>query len=172
MTQMIAAVWLTVAAHNYAGVPQRVLVDAQRDVMAAFSDCGVELFWTDALVRQTTMRVHLLSPVMASRAHASNDVLGLATKNSGMVYVLYDRVAANAERMGVPVARLLGFVIAHEIGHLLLPGHGHTTSGLMRPTFDKRSLARGDMRFGATERQLIRRAASTEAPPDARTDGN
>jgi hypothetical protein len=35
---------------------------------------------------------------------------------------------------------LLGTVIAHEIGHLLLPERGHSTVGLMRADVELRSL--------------------------------
>ncbi len=32
----------------------------------------------------------------------------------------------------MPASRLLGRAIAHEVGHLLLPGGRHSPSGLMR----------------------------------------
>jgi hypothetical protein len=34
------------------------------------------------------------------------------------------------------MARVLGRVLAHEIGHQLLPAQGHSASGLMRATLD------------------------------------
>ena len=57
--------------------------------------------------------------------------------------VFFDQVEAHAERHHVEISRLCGFVIAHEIGHLLLPA-GHSERGVMRATWD--------LRFGLLDR--------------------
>ena len=50
---------------------------------------------------------------------------------SGIVYVYSDRVRWVARDGEVPEALVLGTIVAHEIGHLLLPS-GHTSRGIMR----------------------------------------
>jgi hypothetical protein len=46
--------------------------------------------------------------------------------------------AADARQLARPLAR----VIAHELVHALAPGHGHTTSGLLKHSFARRELLR------------------------------
>lgn len=71
------------------------------------------------------------------------NALGFAqARLSRRVYVLYGRVRDAVERHVPPgkqredSATLLGNVIAHELGHLLLPGEGHSSGGIMTATWD------------------------------------
>ena len=52
-----------------------------------------------------------------------------------------DRVARLAEWAGVNSSVLLGRVIAHEVGHLLLGTTDHSPNGLMRARWSKLHLA-------------------------------
>jgi hypothetical protein len=56
---------------------------------------------------------------------------------SGIVYVYSDRVRRVSDEGGVPAALVLGTIVAHEIGHLLLPG-GHSPRGIMRALMTRR----------------------------------
>jgi hypothetical protein len=55
------------------------------------------------------------------------------------------------------VARALGRVLAHEVGHLLLAYPAHTRDGLMRSGFDGRQLAYVDRRSFALSASLMPR---------------
>ena len=55
------------------------------------------------------------------------------------------------------VARALGRVLAHEVGHFLLAFPAHTPNGLMRSGFDGRELAYVDRRRFALSPQLLPR---------------
>ena len=73
----------------------------------------------------------------ASRATSSSDALGTAVIDSQartgtLATGYFDRVTRTATRAGVSSTTLLGRVIAHELGHLLLGTNTHTASGLMR----------------------------------------
>jgi hypothetical protein len=61
------------------------------------------------------------------------DALGLAEPQVRRAYVFCDRVAALNERASASIPSILGDVIAHELGHLLLPLPGHSPGGIMRP---------------------------------------
>lgn len=57
-------------------------------------------------------------------------------------------------------ARVLGHVMAHEIGHLLLPTRAHSRDGLMRASWDRRDVERlktGGLLFTRDQGDLIRR---------------
>jgi len=47
-------------------------------------------------------------------------------------YVFIDKVTAFASSHRIPVKYLLACVLAHEIGHLLLPANAHRPDGIMR----------------------------------------
>ena len=47
-------------------------------------------------------------------------------------------------------------MIAHEIGHLLLPPGGHSAGGIMNATLDPHLAVRGVLRFSSTEVTAVR----------------
>jgi hypothetical protein len=63
-----------------------------------------------------------------------DDVLGQANRESGNVYIFVDRIAAVAVRNAQDYVRVLGLVIAHEMGHVMLPPPGHSSAGIMSAT--------------------------------------
>jgi len=93
---------------------------------------------------------------MTVRTGARPEVVGLATVQSGMVYVLYDRVLDKSEALNVRIARVLGFVMAHEIGHVLLAGRGHGHVGVMKPRLDSDVLRTGLIGFTREEGREMR----------------
>ena len=79
-------------------------------------------------------------------ARSDQDAMGFAVRDSndetgpgGMAFVLFDRVENSASSHHVSISRVLGQVIAHELGHLLLPGHRHSERGIMRAAWNLRS---------------------------------
>ena len=50
-----------------------------------------------------------------------------------------DRIAALSIHSGIPHSTLLGRVLAHEIGHVLLPLNSHSLTGIMREAVDSTS---------------------------------
>jgi len=88
-------------------------------------------------------------------AFDGGNVLGLSRRNGeapGHVgHIFYDAVVNAARRHDLPPGFLMGYAIAHELGHLLLPA-GHGESGVMRADWEQngligirqRTLAMGD----------------------------
>jgi len=58
-----------------------------------------------------------------------------------LVYVFYQRLEELVEKGGLRElkGRILGLTIAHEIGHLLLPTHSHSPTGIMRAEWEFKS---------------------------------
>jgi hypothetical protein len=79
---------------------------------------------------------------------------------SGVLATVYfDRVARVAGAAGTDVRALLGYAIAHELGHLLLASSTHGHRGLMRPIWLAEELCRGrlaDWNFTDREIAIIR----------------
>jgi hypothetical protein len=80
--------------------------------------------------------------------------------SAGTVANVYaDRIAVLAEESDTDRVCLLGRVIAHEIGHLLMGTNHHSTRGLMRAVWSKRELQRNaplDWQFSADEARAMR----------------
>jgi hypothetical protein len=135
---------MTVVVCNKAGIDDRILSAAEYRASGIFRRAGVEVQWIGAgdcsLVPQAThIAVVILSK--APRGWTSRDAMGFAPSRTGnyrRAYVFYDRVQEFVESKTDTSSQIVGpfivlaHVIAHEIGHLLIPGEAHTANGIMR----------------------------------------
>ena len=178
---------VTVQIHDYAQVPNDSLSSATAMVSRMYEKIGVRLEWTGVLRqgdrraksehREDTsqpavaqMTIIILTPKMAAKGQVAEGVLGFAAVAvegmGGICYAIFDRVRAVALSIPTNESQVLGFVMAHEIGHLLLPRGSHSTRGLMRDNWDVRDLRRIDlMRLQFSEEQagLIRTTIENES---------
>jgi hypothetical protein len=123
---------------DLAGVPPHDRADAQGGATRVYERIGVRLVWTngDAAHAPADGALHLdviiLTGAMADRHNANQAALGQASRVTRRAYIYYSRIVAHASRTEVDPARLLATVLAHEIGHLLLPEYSHSPDGLMQ----------------------------------------
>lgn len=127
---------------NIAVVPVDYLDFAESRAAEVFSRIGVRLTWID---EETAVREHLRPPftvvLITSGAQllarpAVIDALGFADPGVARAHVIYDRVEALTARSRRSAASLLGDVIAHELGHLMLPSPRYSARGIMRSGVD------------------------------------
>jgi hypothetical protein len=128
---------------NRAQVPAAVLADAEATAAEAYAHAGVRLVWEDGLTDvwaagPTHFNISILDAAMTANKAPAPGALGRASRETRLAYVFYGRVVTQAIRSTSAPSRTLGHVLAHEIGHLLLPGDGHAAFGLMRPDCDGR----------------------------------
>ena len=75
---------------------------------------------------------------------STDSVFGVAFLGEGGIgkycNVFFDRVEETQRESGTGAAHLLGAVVAHELGHLLLGSHAHAHVGIMTPTWQEQSL--------------------------------
>jgi hypothetical protein len=148
---------------NHAEVPAGTLADAQRRASDVFAAAGVFTAWvaedpdtgsSDGAALH--LRVLLLSPEMSERKISSgrlgDRVMGLAYRIAKRADILYPRIADLALKKGCQVSDVLGRVLAHEIGHLLL-ATGHSDRGIMQADLELRRGA--PLRFTAAEVKSI-----------------
>jgi hypothetical protein len=64
-------------------------------------------------------------------------------RSAVLATVYVDRVAQVANAAGLRSGTLLGYAIAHELGHLLLASNTHSRNGLMRPVWRDEELRSG-----------------------------
>ena len=157
---------VTIQIHDYSNVSSGSLTRARAVVTAMYERIGVRTEWMgvvqqrvghqgparrDEISRIPIAQVTLiiLTAKMAARGHISEGALGFAAvPDEGMgriAYAIYDRVRVTAARAAMNEDDLLGFVMAHEIAHLMLPRGAHTDGGLMRGHWDVRDFQRIDV---------------------------
>jgi hypothetical protein len=139
-------------------VPVYLAVNAPIDgaaVAAAREEAGWILRSLCALVEwreaesSDTLLIRILPEPVSSGSSA--DALGLAMPNlgrgnRGAVFLarIRERVEASGGTVGLPI--LLGSVIAHEAGHLLLRSKAHSSEGVMVADYGKREMAKAAQR--------------------------
>jgi len=177
------ALLLTIQIHDYSRVPGTSLSQARAIVTRIYEKIGVRTEWIgvargeDLLARaerhdpmpgpsRAQLTLIILTPKMAARAGVADGVLGYAAvPAAGMgriAFAIYDRVRSTATRIPVNEAELLGFVMAHEIGHLMLPGDSlaDKDTGPMQNHWNVRDLRGRDLQqleFSEDQARAIRR---------------
>jgi hypothetical protein len=137
---------LVLYVYDYAHVPASTLVEAEREATRIYQAAGVSVAWvpvsdTSQKAWSRHLQVVFLSREMSAQKIELDNVgprtMGQASRSAGRAYVFYDRAVEQAHRYAPNVATMIGWVIAHEVGHLLLPESGHSDVGIMRGTFDR-----------------------------------
>ena len=107
--------------------------------------------------------LRILSEEMAKRIHRSRHIMGSAMVSGrfpSIASVFYHRaVELEAGKLGAR-AEILGGILAHEIGHLLLAENSHSGTGVLRDEWgdqDLRTIACGRLWF--TPEQAARMAS-------------
>jgi hypothetical protein len=134
---------LVLHVDNYARIPPQSLARAEREAARVYEAAGVRTVWihgddeastSDAGGKQ--LRVLLLGRTMTDRKAEIEaigpEVLGRAARSTGRAYVFAQRIVETALLNGRSAELMLGRVMAHEIGHLLLPEGSHSRKGIMR----------------------------------------
>lgn len=127
-----------VAVYDYIGVESEILF-AERITTQVFREVGIAVRWVDpcgTVPRIPTAYVNIVPNSMAQSTGLSQQVMGAAIPPAGRAFVFYDRVATTALARHQHPNKLLGFVIAHELGHVMLPSKVHPTGGLMAGILD------------------------------------
>jgi hypothetical protein len=131
---------IVVHVDNYARIlgPDRLVA---KDVATRiYAKAGVRIVWATGNDKTDApglhVRVQLLPSDMAMRKiktdGLANTVYGVAARGAGRAYIFTHRIASQALRHGDDFRRLLGQIMAHEVGHLVLPAHSHSDNGIMR----------------------------------------
>lgn len=169
---------VTVRLINQHDELQPVLGLAQAAAEGLYRRAGVRIRWVGGQPQDghaaftVVISAAATSPVARS---VTPDVLGMAMPGDGrtrgtLARVFGDRVAAFATAQGLHLGSLLGCVIAHELGHLLLPLNAHASVGIMQPVWRARALpphAPGVPGFLPWQADLLRQRVGPSAPVSA-----
>jgi len=129
-------------------VPARDLAPARIEVEQVFRAAGIEIEWVEGRVlapmgglnagarHQRHLLVMLVNNTEEQTSGATGCSLGVAAPAIGSAYVFHNRILETGRTRPVDVRVVLGRVIAHELGHLVLPPGSHSNYGIMRADLD------------------------------------
>jgi hypothetical protein len=170
---------VTVRLYNASGIPATELVAARDAIESTFEDSGLDLIIRPCgrgmqssidscsePLKPLEMVVRIINaPLLDQTVHP--DACGVAyvvreTDRGWLATAYSDRVVDAAVRVGVDAGTLLGLVISHELGHLLLGSGYHGWSGVMRADWSEELLnhPREPWRFSTLEAARMRQAVS------------
>jgi hypothetical protein len=151
-----AAERMEVLVCNGARVPAYVLTAAEAEAGFVFQQADIDVKWSDCqsglsrphdspwfVIRLRADRVQYSASDLALHA------MGRAFMADGEGYiadVYYRPVKVMSENSQASMSSLIGYTMAHEIGHLLL-GPGHRAHGIMRATWGEDELRAISQRF-------------------------
>lgn len=138
-----------------AEVPVAILKKSQDEVARIFGAVGVGVEWTET-APSLTVRIVTSALAYAGR-HSSVMGVALRRPSGATAQIFLKQVQDFARTYDGDVSILLAYVIAHEIGHLLLPRMPHSPTGLMKGDWDRtlvREAAAGSLTF--TDAQIQR----------------
>lgn len=148
---------ITIGIYDYAHSKPGIVQEAERIAAAILSKAGVDAVWLEcptdeasprtpacASLEPTHITLRLLPEPMSRHLRLSHgDALGFAALGVQLscdAWVFYDRVDDFALKQQLTLERLLGAVIAHELGHLLLGENAHARTGLMHAYWPRSEL--------------------------------
>lgn len=161
---------------NQAEVAPEVLGRAKGEATRIYRGLGITLVWTDADEATVDYRltVNIVAKAIAGKGvdgRAMGVAPGTKEKRGTLAYAFYDRIKDVTRTIGANTGSILGHVIAHELGHLLLPYDAHAKAGLMRGGWDQnqaQKAAMGVLTFTSDEATLIRRRLDNVSATGAR----
>lgn len=171
---------MSVAVCNIGELPAAVVERAKAEAAYVFQSIGVRIQWTacgaEVDAADTRLRPDFVMRVrvgghLPKSGDTSLEAMGRAFMNEdgegNMADVYFG--AIRELTLEYPVAtpeQLMGYTMAHELGHLLI-GAGHRPNGLMRAVLSKKeldSLNRRHLKFNAAEQAAILRKLRSRSP--------
>jgi hypothetical protein len=171
---------ITIRVRNYARVDSGVLLTAKTTSSRILREAGAETVWVLCFDGNTgsndvactnlpgpmdlTFNVLPFSAPQASRLRG--DEFGYATEDGAqgfgcVAWIFYDPIKSFAVEKELSLTQLLGHVLAHELGHILLGANSHSGMGLMRAQWSSRELFEanhGGLFFSDSESRRIQKA--------------
>jgi hypothetical protein len=180
---------ITVSVYDDAGVSERTLIQAEQKAARVFETAGLDVVWQNcstatrhvgpdapALPGPDCARfewpTHLAVRIVPKSKNGTNEVFGaafLSAEGTGCYSdVFYDRALELQSASNVDLPDILGSVMTHELGHLLLGSNSHAPTGIMRARWQGEELsraARGSLLFTAEQSEHMRaKLIATRAP--------
>ena len=162
---------LQVMLHDEIGIPLAALRQSQIEASRIFKAVGITLTWVPpGEVPANSLIIKIVNTPIGDKSRNPN-VLGVSPGSKDapgrVTWLYYSRIQELARFLHLEVAQLLGHVMAHEMGHLLLPHDAHAAAGLMKRGWDNHQAilaATGSLTFEASQAAQIRTRLQGRTP--------
>jgi hypothetical protein len=160
---------LTILVYDYAGVQADTLQESEQETSRIFRYSGVDIAWLPCRIQGSpiplecpqaspmTPVLRLVPRLQPVRNKVPAEAIGYSNGDFATISVEFAKRLWESGVARFP--EILGHVMAHEIGHLLLPGEGHSTDGIMRAQWslnEWRLLGRGKLNFAPEQSRFLR----------------
>lgn len=163
---VFAAERMSIAVCNQGDVPEKTVAGAESVVEAIFNALRIDVAWNGCEESGSGLNIILRlrrdGPAGSERAD-SLDVMGMAFTAAGVAGsradAYFGAIEGFARRHQADPAEVLGYVVAHELGHLLL-GPGHSAGSIMSASWNDKTLEAARQRwltFNQSQRAAIHR---------------
>jgi hypothetical protein len=169
---------IMVLVENYAQAPPALLIEAELEAGRILSKAGLRTDWFDCPISRgtaiskgpceaasapTDVRVRVFSAPSQNRFQEA--VFG-STLAPILANVYYDHAESLAKRDAahLQVSVILGCVIAHEVGHMLLGANSHSAGGIMQAEWGRQEVTQimmGILLFTSQQSKLMQAQART-----------
>jgi hypothetical protein len=166
---------VTILVFNYSRATHSTLVSAEREAGRILAEAGVSAKWlqcsipltadSDKACAREVGASDIRMPIVeqANQGYVGDSAFGfaLAPALASVFHKSAERLAHN-DNTDSEMAVILGCVIAHEIGHLLLGNNAHSESGIMQREWKREQLTqamRGRLLFTVEQAETIREQA-------------
>ncbi len=167
-----SVVVVTVDIFNDAGVASSVLRNSELEAGRIFRAAHIDIRWRDCTPAQGRSEADPACRVLRSPSHLTlrivpgskeetRDIFGtafLAADGTGCYSDVFYGSVEKLRSQRHDVGRVLGYVMAHEIGHLLIGSHAHSPWGIMCANWHDeqlRLLEMGNLLFTAEQEKKI-----------------
>ena len=166
---------ITVRVFNYAGVAERIVAAAKEQAGKVLRKVNVETVWVECPTSLAELRTNMacrgrptateLVIRIIPRSQNPRYPLGFAAlptekgKVASQAGVFFEAAEELAAGHPTSTAQMLGYILTHEIGHLLLGEGGHSEKGIMRTPWLKQEMddaARGWLGFTAKQAKRMK----------------
>lgn len=167
---------VTVLVHNYSQASPAILARAEREAGRIMVKAGLRVVWLECpraastadppepcqrAAEDTDMRLRVLSAPVQNEF--GDSVFGFSN-HPVLASVFYEHAVrrAKSDDAEFEIPMILGGVIAHELGHLLLGSNRHSDVGIMQPRWTRsqvRQLTKGMLLFTTEQSMLMRSEA-------------
>jgi hypothetical protein len=164
---------ITVSVYDDAEVSPDIVIRAEERAARIFLRSGFDITWINCMVlgRQSGAACnefegasHLVLHITCHEASSTSDAaFGVAFLGPGGTGrygdVFWKKVQQVHEKSKLEIATVLGSVMAHEMGHLLLGSNAHAIGGIMRARWESgelRQIGRGTLLFLPEQEKRMR----------------
>ncbi len=160
------AIEISVIVNSSAAVLPATLGKAEAEADRIFATAGIRIRWLGCDVKLGSENPCRRSPetnefvvhIVPNGKTSVDSIFGIAFVGQDGIGkycdVFFDRIRQTVRKSPDALSQLLGAVIAHELGHLLLGSHSHSLVGIMMAHWNQPELRRitmGDLLFSNRE---------------------